>query len=556
MIRPSIVGVILRAELRAYRNRLLKRGAGRLAVLAVLLAGAVIFIGGGAFSLGLAVGRFLGVARDPILAGGFTTLSILMLVVGFPTVISSFFVGRDLLQIVIAPVRPVEIFVARAVLAMSANALISGILLAAVLGIGAGSQAPPAYYPLAVILVINQVLIVSAIQALLMSIILRWIPARRARDVAAAIAGLTGAGFYFVWNISLRQSFSARNGADLTSLTSFAQHIDALPSAWPGHALSAAIDGDVAAVATWTLLALAFSAVVVAAAQQLYGRTLLAGLGVFGSAPSLWSRGTPRRARVERQGAGSPLRAIARKDWLGYRRDIRRLSRLVPALLFPVGYAIAFLRPTTRGLSGFWTEVFLIAFVSMFMSSALGTPSIPSERRGFQLMRMAPLPMWQLIRAKVLLTLPPVIVLTMLFSVVVAIATNGGVGQAATVILVAAWLGAGFVSIDVAAGGIDPNFESTDDRRSVGLFGTLTGLGASVGFGLLSLGALALGRLAGDIAAGTAHLGPIPTTPVVGVLSIAVAVLLVAGAAAIVVVLVVIATARLNRFEAAINPVG
>ena len=78
----------------------------------------------------------------------------------------SFFVGRDLLQLILAPVRPLEVFIARAVLAMTANFLISAILLAAVLGVGAGSNAPPAFYPLAVLLVINQAPMVTAFQAL------------------------------------------------------------------------------------------------------------------------------------------------------------------------------------------------------------------------------------------------------------------------------------------------------------------------------------------------------------------------------------------------------
>jgi hypothetical protein len=210
VIRFGPVGIILRAELLALRNRLVKRGTPRLVILGLFLVGAAVFVGGGAFSIGAALGRFVPVGRDPALSAGFTTLSVLMLVVGFPTVIASFFVGRGLLQLLLAPVRPREVFIARAVLAMSANLLVASILLAAVLGVGAGSAAPPAYYPLAVLLVINQVLLITAFQALVMSIVLRWIPARLARDVAAAVAGITGAGFYLAWNLSLRQSLSSR----------------------------------------------------------------------------------------------------------------------------------------------------------------------------------------------------------------------------------------------------------------------------------------------------------------------------------------------------------
>jgi hypothetical protein len=543
--------IILGAEVLALRNRLLKRGAVRLALLAVFLAIAAIFIGGGAFSLGVAATRFLPQARDPILDAGFTALAVMMFVLGFPTVIANFFVGRDLLQLVLAPVRPVEIFVARAMLAMIANLLISSLLLAGALGVGVGSQASPAYYVLAVLLVIAQVLVVTAFQALLMSIVLRWIPARLARDVAAGIAGLTGAGFYVAWNVNLRQSFESRSRPDLTNATTFINQVGWLPPTWPAHALSGVIDGSVGTAVGWTALTLAMAGLMVTAAGLLYGRTLLAGLGVFGGVPVTWRRSKQRSAGLTRAGAGSPLRAIARKDWLAYRRDIRRLSRLLPALLFPIGYAFAFSRPS-RGLSGFWSEVFVIAFISMFMSTTLGTPSIPSERRGFQLLRMSPLPMWQLIRAKVALTLPAVLLMTTVFGFVVALVERNPASQVIELFVLAIWLGVGFVSIGVSAGAIDPRFESADDRRAVGVVGTLAGVGGSLGFGALSVGAFALLVFAGGAVAGSTHLGPLPSTPAVGALLAAAAVVLAAGATAVVGVLLWAANSSLVRFEDAI----
>ena len=233
--------VILGAELLALRHRLLKRGPVRLTLLAIFVVAAAVFIGGGAFAVGAGAGLFLASAVDPLLVGGFTGLSVLMLVVGFPTVIATFFVGRDLLQLALAPVHPIEIFAARLSLAMSANLMVSFILVAVVFGIGAGAGAPLAYFVLAVPLILVQVLVITSLQAILMSIVLRWVPARMARDVAAAVAGLTGAGLYLAWNLSLRQSFSGRSRPDFEHLNAVIQRIDWLPPAWPGHALGALI---------------------------------------------------------------------------------------------------------------------------------------------------------------------------------------------------------------------------------------------------------------------------------------------------------------------------
>jgi ABC-2 type transport system permease protein len=552
-VSRSATAIILGAELHAWRHRLLKRSAVQLVLLTVFLGIAAVFIGGGAFAVGATAGQYLPAARDSILAGGFTGLSVLMLVVGFPTVIASFFVGRDLLQLVLAPVRPLEIFLARLVLAMSANILISAILLMATLGVGLGSGAPPVYFALATVLVFIQVLLITAVQAMLMSLVLRWIPARLARDVAAAVAGLSGAGFYVAWNLNLRQSFSIRSHPDLANLTSAVHSIEWLPSAWPGHALSGVIIGDYGAAATWSMFSLVLAALVMGAAAILYERTLLAGLGVFGGPQALWRRASSKRpAAVARRGVGSPTRAIARKDWLSYRRDIRRLSRLIPAFLFPIGYGLTFFRPG-RSVAGFWTEVFLVAFISMFVSSALATPAIPSERRGFQLLRMAPMTMWQVIRAKVTLTLPPVLALTLLFSFVVATVGGGGIVQLAGMAVLVTWLGVGFVSIGVSAGGIDPHFEAADDRRAVGLLGTFAGVGGQLGFALLTIGACAAFVFGVGVAQGTVHLGPLPSTPILGVLMWATGLVLAFGAAAIVVTMLWFANSRLRAYEGAIS---
>jgi hypothetical protein len=373
-----------------------------------------------------------------------------------------------------------------------------------------------------------------------------------ARDVAAAVAGLTGAGLYLAWNLSLRQSFSGRSRPDFENLNAVIQRIDWLPPAWPGHALSALITGDAGAAAVWVTLTLLLGILALATAEVLYERTLLAGLGVFGGSQAVWKRRARRPAALPAgRGAASPTLAIARKDWLGFRRDIRRLSRLLPALLFPIGYVFAVSRPS-RGTNGFWAEVFLVGFMSMFMSTALAIPSIPSERRGFQILRMAPLTMSQVLRAKVLLTLPPVLAMTIVFSIVVAVVSSNGADRFLELGTFVIWLGCGFVAIGVSAGGIDPRFDALDDRRAVGLIGTIAGLGGSLGFGVLSLGAFALFVFGADALGGAARLGPIPSTPVIGALMLAAGVVLAAGSLAVVGALLWIANSRLRSFEAAI----
>ncbi|HSS94677.1 MAG TPA: hypothetical protein VLR46_11900, partial [Candidatus Dormibacteraeota bacterium] len=240
------------------------------------------------------------------------------------------------------------------------------------------------------------------------------------------------------------------------------------------------------------------------------------------------------------------------KDWLGFRRDVRRLTRLLPALILPLGYAAALSQPA-RDLGGFWSNVALVTFLSMFMSSALASPSIPSERRGFQLLRMAPLTMWQLLRAKVFIGLPPVLLTMLIFSIAVALASRSGAVQLIELVAFGVWLGVGFVAISVSGGAIDPRFEATDDRRSVGLLGTLAAIGGSLGYSILSIGALALLLFGAQVAEGTIQVGPFPSTPELGVAMMLGGVVLIAAGGALVAILLWMANARLGSFEAAIT---
>jgi hypothetical protein len=545
---PSPLVVILGAELRAWRNRLFKTRPGRTAALTAFLLIAAVIFGGFVLSAGVAAAQLLPAARDAMLAGAFTALAVLMLVLGFPTVIGSFFVGTDLLQLVIAPIRTRDVFLARALLAMRANALLAGVVFAFVAGVGIGSGASIAYYAAAVLLLFVLVLGLTALQVILMAVVLRFVPARLARDVAVAVAGVAGAGLYLAWNLTVRNSVVRRGTPDVSGLVAVANRIDWLPSAWPGHALSAVIAGDVLAALGWSAMFLALALAVAGFAAAMYGRTVLAGLGLLGATPTLWRRTQRLRQppREEGYGAASPALAIARKDWLAYRRDIRRLSRILPGILFLVAYAFVLVRPT-RTANPFWSDVFLSGFISLFLAMAIATASVPGERRGFQLLRMAPISTWEILRAKVLFTLSPVVALTVVISVLVAAAGRVGLPHVVEIGLLAVWLGFGFVSIGVSAGAIDPHFESVDDRRAVGVGGTFAALGAELAFGAMSVGGFAMLQFAIDRPAF------LPSSPLTGLVLVVTGAVLGAGAVGVVSSMLWLAAGRLRSFEGAIG---
>lgn len=547
----SAVAIILRAEVRAWRNRIAGNAARAVGV-AVIGGLSALVIGGSLFALAFFAGQLLPASRDAMLSGAFTSLAVLMLVVGFPTVIATYFAGRDLLQLILAPVTTAEIFIARSVFAMSANTLAAAIFLSFVAGLGAGSGASPVYYVTALVLLAVLVLMVTAFQLIFMAGVLKLVPARVARDVAIGVASVTGAGLYLLWNLTIRQSFTPRHAPDISGLLTVFQRIEWVPSAWPGHALSAVIDGGIAAAVAWTGLTLLLAGALVVVAAALYERTLLAGLGLLGGPPARWRRRTRvPPVRALRAGAASPILAIVRKDWIAYRRDIRRLSRFLPAVIFLIAYAFILVRPT-RGLTDlFWNDVFVVAFVSLFMAMMFATPSIPGERRGIQLIRLAPISPWTLIRAKVLFTVAPAVALTTLITL--AMSLVGGIGPLRTVeiVFLAVWLGVGCVCIGVSAGAIDPRFDSADDRRSVGVVGTFAAMGGELAFGLLSVGSFALVFVALQIGSGAGFAG-LPRSPLVEGVLLLVAAGLALGGVALVGFMLWTAVSRLRSFEGSI----
>jgi hypothetical protein len=138
------------------------------------------------------------------------------------------------------------------------------------------------------------------------------------------------------------------------------------------------------------------------------------------------------------------------------------------------------------------------------------------------------------------------------FSVVVTLVSHDGADRAIELGALVVWLGCGFVAVGVSAGGIDPRFDALDDRRAVGLVGTLAGLAGSLGFALLSAGALALFIYGGDAIGGATRLGPIPVTPELGALMWGAGVVLALGSLGIVGLLLWLANSRLRSNEVAV----
>ena len=279
--------IILRAEWRNTRNWLLDTKQGRSASFG--MAAAAVFLGplliGGASFAGFAFGKF-GIDPAGIFAGFFSAVALLMFIFGLPGIISAFFADRQLLLYAAAPISSLQLYVARLLQASLPAGLVGVVVLAAIFGYGIGARLNPTFGLLAIVLVAGLALTVVSVEVCVMSLVLRFVPATRARDVAGVMLALLGSSFYLL-QFALRGPIG--KVADdpqqaLRQVSALGSRLVWLPTSWPAEALSTwAVHGPLQALG-WTALSLAAAALAVAAGWLLHKQTFVLGLGVFGEA--------------------------------------------------------------------------------------------------------------------------------------------------------------------------------------------------------------------------------------------------------------------------------
>lgn len=539
----SFSALILHAEARNASNWLTRTRTGRNALigaaLAVLIAGPPI--GGAVFVGGLALAR-AAVDPAPILGAGFFTLTLFVFVLGLPGVVQVFFADRKLLLYATTPTPARSLFGACLAVACAPAALPACLPLLLAFGYGLGKGLGGPYYLLAISLPALVGLTAVAAAVCLMSAVLTIVPVSRARDVAAVVAALFTALLY-VLGFNVTHAFAPgplRHGL-AGQISGLGRTLTWFPPAWPGEALARLGQGDVAAALFWTACTVLVAAVALAAAWFAYRRTFVTGLLVFGTGGAGWSR-TSRRRRAEpvgaRASASRPMAAVARKDLVSLRRDFKRMAAALPLLLMVAAYIV--IDPGLGrhlGFPGFWAVAFPLALAPTAMSAGVLLTAVPSEGRAIHLIRLAGLPMWRFLAAKVLFAvavLGPVTV-----AAGVALAIVGGLTPAAIAVelSMAAWLAAGLAVIGVSTGAVGPKFESENPRQKVGCLAGLVGLLAIIGFVGLSYGGVAAMQ----------HVGPGWGGVILAILGA----LLVAAAAAVAVAMMIAGVRALSgwRFE-------
>ncbi len=533
----STTALILGAELRNARNWLLKTKQGRSAIIGIAFA--AVF--GGPPVIGFAaVGGFffgkLGVDPAGIFAGAFSAVALLMFLFGLPGIIGAFFADRQLLLFAAAPISSLPLYLARLVQASLVAGLVGLVVLATIFGYGVGAGLSPAFGLLAIVLVAALALTVVSLEVAVMSLVLRAVPATRARDIAGVVLALLGSSFYLLQFLLRGRIENVANDPSrlLAQVSALGARLIWLPTSWPAEALAAFANHAPLQAVGWMALSLAAMAMVAGVGWRLHKETFVLGLGVFGEAGA----GSTRRRRsrtqpgVVRFAAPNPIAALAWKDVLALRRDFRRLAGVLPAIGMAVVYTFI---NSGHAAAGFWGAALPIGFVPGFVSLSVAIPAVAGEGRGIQLLILAGMPMRKLLQAKLFFAVPIVLGLTLATAVALSIADGAGPVDGAQVVMLALWLGFGAPAIAVATGALGPNFAATDPRRGVNAGWMIAGMTMLALFGGLSYGALFAFRYAAE--------GMLPA------LLVPVGLLAMAGAAVIVIGMLIAGWRALERWR-------
>jgi hypothetical protein len=510
----STVAVLVRADLVGFYNRVSRIGRRRLTLFAVcvpILAGAVL---APAVSLGNSMASLGSGAATGVLTLGFTSLSLVMLVVGLSSVMVSFFASRDLLLLAGAPIRLIDIYLARLLVAARASVLVASLLLAALIGYGASSGAGIAYWIAAPLMVVCMVIAATALQVALLSLIVRVVPVSRARTLVSVVAALVGSAFWLGWLLLRSQQTVTGVDGSLAQTAAGAaglgDRLEWLPTAWPARALAAFATNDVSAP-LWALTTLLFSFALVMLGHTVFVQAFRRGLSALGEVP----RRTAAAERARRTLADAPrawtaprrsqLVALVSKEWTVMRRDSRRVAALLPlcviAALYPLigpGANVA------RDGADFWTSVArggsLSLMLPFFFTQMLAAPAVALEGRGFLLMRLAPLDIGTLLRAKVVAVAVPMIAASCVACTVLGLSRGGDAAEVLVLLFMGAWLALGATVIGVSGGAIGARFDAEDPRRAVSTGAALGSTVASLSFlGLSAMAALQFARAAGVV---------------------------------------------------------
>jgi len=346
-------------------------------------------------------------------------------------------------------------------------------------------------------------IVLTALGIVLVAGIARLVAPKRAWTVLG-IASMTIVASLGLWWAAIRMSGASRRpggetrvdnltrpigGSMVDDLLTAGEQVQWTPLAWMARTLTA-VDGDRVALVGNGTLVVASVAVSCAVAWGLFAMTYAGGTTGFRTADASVPRPSRPLARWTEVGLSRlprPLAALILKEWLAIFRDTRRLTGAIWPLGMVVVSTITLARQdavaTDPAGLGYWRAVGSLVLLPWAASLGTAAYSVGTERRGIHLLRSLPVDTRTILRAKTIAGIVPVLALTEVAAILVAVANDASPAQLGLVTLFVAWTAVGFVTLDTCASAVAPNFATDQVQRSLRIKGRLFSLVVGSVFG-------------------------------------------------------------------------
>ena len=528
-VLPAIWNLLrLRLRIRLNSFRHAKPGRKVLSVIGIL---AVLGFAGFIFFLSTLVlgflrspdlAQYVGIQAGPLLQAipplTLSAMFVGILVTSFGVLLQALYLSGDMDFLLSSPVPIRAVFVAKLMQAILPNlGLLSLFGLPVLFGLGFSGGYHFLYYPLLVLMLVALALVAAGFSSLIVMLVARVFPARRAAEVIAFL----GATFAIVCSqlgnftntMADKTNFS---GEQLSGAASLLVRADTLwlPLNWAGRGLvdigeGRWLSGSILALSTFGLCALGFWFALATAERWYYSGW--AGMQAVARRKKP-ARIAPRSADLEAglpswadRLLGAPVRAIIRKDFIVLRRDLRNLSQFISPLILGVIYTLMIFRsggepPAGRGEAPDWFmesfrvvlaygNVGIALFVGWILLNRLAGMAFSQEGKNYWILKASPLRAADLLSAKFLVSYLPALALGGVFLVVISLAQGiSALGFLYSLLAVALSM-AGMNGIMIGFGAAGANLNWDDPRKmnagSLGCLGqVITMLALPLLFGL------------------------------------------------------------------------
>jgi ABC-2 type transport system permease protein len=447
-------------------------------------------------------------ATSGLLVGGFALMTTFALFWGLGTALSDLYLSSDLELLMTAPVPRRDIFWLKLLGEMGQTGLAALIPMAVLVAYGVSVAAGWHYYVAAAVVWVLVLAMLVAVSMALVMLLMRVMPAKRAREIYSLIYVIFFAAIWLGWMILSRNGRTAGQIARLSpQILAASSKFELPPASWAGGMMLAWTSGDWARVALNGLPLVVLAVAAIGLAYLLFERSFHRDWAAMHEVAA-----RPRHAQPVNGGNGArparsvgelcaawlpwPARQVAAKDWTIFPRDLRQVSRLIMPLVVSLFYVyqFGFASPVPRAVPGigFWLALFVLPVVPIFFALAVGTPAIGKEGGNFELLRVAPLSPGALLWGKVWMTLVPTVALGLAATLTVALLLRTTGVEIALLLILVVLISLALSAIAVALGALVPNFQASDYRRVVGplaSYGTILG---GVAVWVMVLGTLAV----------------------------------------------------------------